>query len=192
MVRSERGYVGMRTLVALGVVTALVWMVPIVFLSKRQADLAAPASPVETPVTAPVATPVTAPVEPSVEAPAAVTGADAGGGVTSEVATDPVSRAKEAAAQSLLSNAMRVAQVWYASSGSFEGFDAAAATEYDPGISFSAGPPTTGTVTITATANGVVMVTMNAEQPLCAALVGGLATQGRVAATTPEACQGGW
>ncbi|HET7237035.1 MAG TPA: hypothetical protein VFK59_11470 [Actinomycetota bacterium] len=164
--RSERGYAGARMLAALGLVSLLVWLVPMVFLSRKQVDLVSA-------VTEPVA------------------------GATGETAvTEPVGalgRANDLQAQSLLNGAIRVAQVWYAENGTYAGFGPAEAAGYDPSISFTAGSPAPGTVTIRVAPDAVVMVTIAGDGGyLCAAANLDVVTFGRADAATAQDCQSGW
>lgn len=163
--RSERGYVGMRTLAALGLVSLLVWLVPMIFLSRKQAEFVS-----------------------SVTEPVGVTGQD--GLVSSGGA---VAQANDLQAQSLLNGAIRVAQVWYAENGTFEGFDPAEAAAYDPAVRFTAGSPAPGVVTMRVSPQAVVMVTMaDRGGYLCAAADLDVVTFGRTDAPTAQACSGGW
>jgi len=166
-VRSERGYVGMRMLVTLGLVSLLVWLVPMVFLSRKQAELVSSVPPAGATGEAPV-----------------VEG--------SEAPVGPIGQAEDLQAQNLLNNAIRVAQVWYAENGAFTGFGPEQAAGYDPAIAFTAGPPAPGAVTMRVTPETVVMVTLSGSGPLCAAATLDVVSLGRTDAATPQQCQGGW
>ena len=169
--RSERGYAGTRMLATLGVASLLVWLVPMVFLSRKQAE---PVSSVAQP-----------PADPAGEATLTVSEGSA--------PTDPLGRAKDLQAQSLLNGAIRVAQVWYAENGTFSGFGPAEAAEYDPSIYFTSGLAAPGTVTMRVTPDEVVMVTMSEGGGyLCAAANLDFVTTGRADAVRAQDCHGGW
>jgi hypothetical protein len=165
VVRSERGYAGTRTLAALGLVALLVWLVPMIFLGRKQAELVSS-----------VAQPVGGTDEAGAPVPAGALG-----------------RANDLQAQSLLNGAIRVAQVWYAERGSYEGFGPAEAVEYDPSIRFTSGAPAPGAVTIRVAPDAVVMVTVaDGGGYLCAGANLDVVTFGRGDAATAQDCQGGW
>lgn len=164
--RSERGYVGTRVLVALGLVSLLVWIVPMVLLSRQQAELVTSAAPV------------------------AAGGAPAGDG--GQAPEDPIGMAGDLQAQNLMNNAIRVAQVWYAENGTYAGFGPEQAAAFDPSIVFTTGPPTRGTVTMRVAPDTVVMVTISGSGPLCAAATLDVVSLGRADASAPPQCQGGW
>jgi hypothetical protein len=110
---------------------------------------------------------------------------------------DPVDQAYDLEAQSTLNDAVRVAQVYQAEYGSFEGFGPDVAVEYDPSIVYSQGSPIANMVAMTVTPTTVVLVTMidgldGAGGYLCAAIEQDAVTTGRANATTPAQCQGGW
>ena len=169
--RSERGYAGTRMLLTLGVASLLVWLVPMVFLSRKQAEL----------VSSVAQPPVGAIGEASLMLP------------EGSAPVDPLGRANDLQAQSLLNGAIRVAQVWYAEKGTFAGFGPAEAAEYDPSIYFTSGLPAPGTVTMRVTPDAVVMVTMaEGGGYLCAAANLDLVTFGRANAVTAQDCHGGW
>ena len=171
--RSERGYVGTRLLVTLGLVSLLVWLVPMIFLSRKQAELL---------------TSVPQPTAGSTgEAPAVAS--DPG----STVPVDPIGQANDLQAQNLLNTAIRVAQVWYAENGTYTGFGPGQAAEYDPSIYFTVGSPAPESVTMRVTPDTVVMVTLaSGGGYLCAATNQDVVTFGRADAVTPQQCQGGW
>jgi hypothetical protein len=175
--RSERGYVEMRLLVVLALVAALVWVLPSVVLSGRERDPGAAAARAPFGVTAPLP---------------AVPGATGASGVAR-----PAEHAYDLQAQSTLNGAVRVAQVYYAERGSFQGFGPDVAVEYDPSVVYSQGSPIANMVSMTVTPTTVVLVTMadgfdGAGGYLCAAVDGDTVTFGRVNATMPSQCQGGW
>ena len=175
---SERGYVGMRVLIGLGFLVALVWIVPLVFLSRQQAERAAQlggGSSAPTGVTA--GAPVV--VEP--------TGSGA-------APTGPIGQANDLQAQSTLNNAIRVAQVYSAETGSFQGLTPEVAAEYDPSIVYTEGVAVPNMVAMLVTPSTVVLLTVvdGGGGYLCVAANADIITFGRVNATTPEQCQGGW
>jgi hypothetical protein len=186
-VNSERGYVGMRVLVGLGLVVALVWIVPLVFLSRQQAERAAElggGASEPTGVTAGIPTGVTASVPVDIVEPT--------GSVTAP--TGPIGQANDLQAQSMLNNAIRVAQVYYAETGSFQGLTPEAAAEYDPSIVYTQGVAVPDMVAMVVTPSTVVLLTVvdGGGGYLCVAANADVITFGRVNALTPEQCQGGW
>ena len=97
-------------------------------------------------------------------------------------------------AQAMLSQAIRVSQVYYAEHGSFEGFGPDAAAAFDPSVVYGRGAPAADMVAMSVSPTTVVFVTVvdpNGEY-LCAAAMGDSVTFGRTNATTPAECQGGW
>ena len=158
-------------LATLGVASLLVWLVPMVFLSRRQAELVSSVAPPS--------------VDPAGEATRPVSEGSA--------PTDPIGRARDLQAQALLNGAIRVAQVWWAENGTFSGFGPGEATEYDPSIYFTSGVPAPGTVTMRVTPDEVAMVTVaEGGGYLCAAANLDLVTLGRVDAARAQDCYGGW
>jgi hypothetical protein len=197
--RSERGYVEMRLLVVLALVAALVWVLPLVLLGGGRSE------PEPTAATAPLG--VTAPLPqatvPDVAVPPATGPAASGAGATGPAATGagsvlaPADEAYDLAAQSTLNDAVRVAQVYYAEHGSFQGFGPDVAVEYDPSVVYSQGSPIANMVAMTVTPTTVVLVTVvdaldGSGGYLCAAIDRDVVTTGRANATTPSQCQGGW
>lgn len=175
--RSERGYVGVRLLVVLGVVVALVWVVPFVFLDRGGATGDAAAGPSAPPRSAD---------EPQPAAPSGSSGAP-------DVASHPIGAAEDVAAQSTLNEAIRGAQAYYAENGSFEGYGPDAAKAFDPSIVYTAGGAAPGMVSMAVTPTSVVLVTLvDRGGYLCAAADGNLVTFGRSNATTADQCSGGW
>jgi hypothetical protein len=170
--RSERGYVGVRLLVVLGVAVALVWLVPFVFLkTDGGADAAGASAPAS---------------HPDPEEPAGSTGKP-------DVASHPIGAAEDVSAQSTLTEAIRGAQSYYAENGTFEGYGPDVAADFEPSIVYTAGAPATGMVSMTITPTSVVLVTLVERGGyLCAAADGDLVTFGRSSATTPDQCSGGW
>jgi hypothetical protein len=172
--RSERGYVGVRLLLVLGVAVALVWLVPFVFLKTDGGD--------------PDAGGVTAPSvsQPDPAGPAGSSGKP-------DVASHPIGAAEDVSAQSTLAEAIRGAQSYYAENGTFEGYGPDVAADFEPSIVYTAGAPATGMVSMTVTPTSVVLVTLVERGGyLCAAADGDLVTFGRSSATTPDQCSGGW
>jgi hypothetical protein len=167
LVRSEHGYVGMRLLAALGLVSLLVWLVPMALLSRKQAELVTSV--------------------PSTGA-GSLGSASAGGSGQG----GPVAQASDVQAQALIHEAISVAQVWFAEHGTYAGFGPEQAGEYDPAVTFTAGPAATGIVAMRVTPDAVVVVTLSGGGPLCAAVDGDAVSFGRADATSPQECQGGW
>ena len=169
--RSERGYVGVRLLIVLGVIVALVWAIPFVLLDRG--DGSAPSA-------------ATAPSQPAAE--------PEGSSGTPDVATHPIGAAEDVQAQSTLTEAVRGAQAYFAEHGSFDGYGPDAARGFEPSIVYTAGAVAPGMVSIVATPTSVVLVT-EVERGggyLCAAANGDLVTFGRSNATTADRCSGGW
>ena len=202
--QSERGYVEMRLLIVLALVAALVWVLPFLLLGDEgsEPELSAATAPVG--VTAPV--PVV--TLPDVAAPRATGPVPTGAGATGPVPTgpaatgaggilEPVDQAYDLEAQSTLNDAVRVAQVYFAEKGSFQGFGPEVAVDYDPSIVYSQGSPIANMVSMTVTPTTLVLVTIvdgldGAGGYLCAAVDRDLVTFGRANATMPSQCQGGW
>ncbi|HJS26027.1 MAG TPA: hypothetical protein VJ913_02750 [Actinomycetota bacterium] len=198
--RFERGYVEMRLLVVLALVAALVWVLPFVLLG---GDGSEP----EPAATAPFG--ATAPLPevtlPDVAAPPATGPAAIGAGATGSVPTGPVATgpgdvlqpADQAYDLEAQSDAVRVAHVYYAETGTFQGFGPDVAVEYDPSVVYSAGSPLANMVAMTVTPTTVVLVTIvdgldGGGDYLCAAIDQDVVTFGRANATMPAQCQGGW
>lgn len=172
--RSEHGYVGVRLLVVLGVVVALVWLVPSVFLKTEDTGRGAADA-----------------TAPSVSQPDPAQPADSSG--KPDVASHPIGAAEDVSAQSTLTEAIGGAQSYYAENGTFEGYSPDVAAEFEPSIVYTAGAPATGMVSMTVTPTSVVLVTLVERGGyLCAAADGDLVTFGRSSATTPDQCSGGW
>jgi hypothetical protein len=109
----------------------------------------------------------------------------------------PAEQAYDLQAQSTLNDAVRVAQVYYAENGSFQGFGPDVAVEYDPSVVYSQGSPIANMVSMTVSPTTVVLVTIadgldGAGGYLCAAVDKDVVTFGRANATMPSQCQGGW
>lgn len=180
---SEHGFVGIRMLVVLASAVALVWVVPFVFLKTET-------------TAAPGTVGATTPAEPAGAAPDAITDARGatGGTVTGDLVSDPIREANDLQAQSMLNQAIRVGQVYYAENGTFDGFGPDAAAAYDPSIVYTQGTVTTDMVTMYVSSTTVVLVTLVELNGgyLCAAAMGDIVTFGRTNATMPADCQGGW
>src|SRR5262245_7568874 len=170
--RSDHGYVGIRLLVVLGVLVALVWAVPFVLLDRGGGE--------------PASADATAPTSPATE-PVATTGKP-------DVATQPIGAAEDVQAQSTLTQAIRGAQSYFAENGSFEGYGPDAARAFEPAIAYSAGAAAPGMVSMVVTPTSVVLVTEVDRDGgyLCAAADGDLLTFGRTNASTADQCSGGW
>ena len=199
---SERGYVEMRLLIVLALVVALVWVLPFVLLGDGGSAPEPSAATARFGVTAPLpeATLSDVVVPPRPTGPTAsgavATGVPTGPGATG-VGGVPVDRAYDLEAQNLLNGAVRVAQVYQAENGSFQGFGPDVAVGYDPSIVYSQGSPIANTVSMTVTPTTVVLVTIvdgldGASDHLCAAVNQEVVTFGRVNATMPSQCRGGW
>ena len=186
---SERGFVGIRVLVVLGSVVALVWVVPLVFLKGTTTPSAG-------------AMGATAPAQPAGATSGAITDATGATGATratgatatGDPVSDPIREVNDLQAQSMLNEATRVAQVYYAENGTFDGFGPDAAATYDPSIVYTQGTVTTDMVTMYVSSTTVVLVTLVELNGgyLCAAAMGDIVTFGRTNATMPAECQGGW
>ena len=85
-----------------------------------------------------------------------------------------------------LNEAIRVAQVYLAEHGSFEGFGPDVASQYDPSIVYTPGTAVPDMVSMVVTPAAVVLVTVSSDGGyLCAAAAGDVVTFGRANATTP-------
>ena len=174
---SERGFVSVRALVLFGLVVAGVWVVPLMLLKD-----------VKTEPTGPTAVGATATSEPA--------GATGATGATSaaDPVSDPIGEANDMRAQAMLSQAIRVSQVYYAEHGSFERFGPDDAAAYDPSVVYGRGAPAADMVAMSVSPTTVVFVTVVDPSGgyLCAAAMGDNVTFGRTYATMPAECQGGW
>lgn len=168
---SERGNVSVRGLVLLGLVVAGVWVMPLILLQSTRTDPAA---------AGPTALGPTAIAQPS--------------GATGDPVSDPIGEANDVRAQAMLSQAIRVSQVYYAEHGSFEGFGPDAAAAFDPSVVYGRGAPAADMVSMAVSPTTVVFVTVVDPNGgyLCAAAMGDSVTFGRTNATMPAECQGGW
>ena len=179
--RSERGFVGIRMLALLGLLVALVWVVPLVFLQgadrTRTPDATGAAEPVGS----------TSGPPPGEPAPTGTTG-------TGDPVSDPIREADDVQAQATLNEAIRVAQVYYSENGTFDGFGPDVASGYDPSIVYTQGSPAPDMVSMSVSPTTVVLVTLVELNGgyLCAAAMGDIVTFGRTNAAMPADCQGGW
>lgn len=176
---SEQGYVSVRGLVLLGLVVAAVWVMPLVLLQSTKTEPAA-AGPTAVGATA-------------IGEPAGATGAT-GATSAADPVSDPIGEANDMRAQAMLSQAIRVSQVYYAEHGSFEGFGPDDAAAYDPSVVYGRGAPAADMVAMSVSPTTVVFVTVVDPSGgyLCAAAMGDNVTFGRTYATMPAECQGGW
>ncbi len=179
--RSERGYAGYRLMVVMALVALAVWLVPTVFLRGAERTGVDPTGPIGVQPSAPA---------PIAGATAPVAGVTGGGGGT----TGPITAANDLAAQATLNDAIRVAQVYYAEHGSFDGFGPDVARTYDPNVEFTAGGPGLSLVSLRGLSPTTVVLVMLVDGGghLCAAANGDVITLGRADALTPLQCQGGW
>jgi hypothetical protein len=165
----ERGEIGLRVVLVMAVVAALAWTIPMVFFGRQETEQAA-----------------------------ILTGAadqpDAGAaGASGEAPADPIGKANDVQAQANLQGAMGAAQVYYAENGSYEGFSAQVAGQYDPAIAYTSGAASPGVVSIRGvTPTTVVMVTATSKGFLCAGGTADVVSYGRADAQSPAQCSGGW
>ncbi len=165
----ERGEIGLWLVAVMAIIVAVVWAVPMVFLQHEEADRAADL----------------------VGASAAQAPGDGAGAATAPL--DPVGASNDVGAQADLSNALVVAQTYFAENGSFDGFTPQVASGLEPSITFTTGPASPGAVSIRGvTSTTAVMVTATARGPLCAAVDAGAVSRGRVDAQSPAQCTGDW
>jgi hypothetical protein len=164
-VPGERGELGLRIVIAMALLTALAWTIPMVFLGREQAEHAA-----------------------------TITAASDEVGASGVAPMDPIGRANDARAQATLNSAIRVAQVYYAENGTYDGFGPQAATAYDPTLKVTSGPAAPGVVSMRGlTATTVVLVTATEDGGyLCAAADAEVVSFGRSDAPAPSQCGGGW
>lgn len=109
-----------------------------------------------------------------------------------KTAVDAASRASDVGAETTLTDALRVAQTWYATNGSLQGFGPAQAATEEPQTPWDASPTAeVGHVSIRgADASSVVLVTMGSSGPLCVSLSSGRAGYGHVDAANASQCAG--
>ncbi len=166
----ERGELGLRVVIVMAVVAAVAWTVPMVFLGRQATDNAA------------VLTGASESQDP-------VTGTSGG-----QAPVDPIGRANDIQAQALLNTAIRSTQIYFAENGTYQGFDATVAGQYDPSTIYTSGPAAPGAVSVRGvTPTTVVMVTATKDGAfLCAAAQADVVTFGRGDAQAPAQCSGGW
>lgn len=166
----ERGELGLRVVIVMAFVAAVAWTVPMVFFGRQ-----------------------------ATEHTAVLTGAsdsqDPGSGTTGgQAPVDPIGKANDISAQAMLNTAIRSTQVYFAENGTYQGFDATAAGQYDPSTIYTSGPAAPGAVSVRGvTPTTVVMVTATVDGAfLCAAAQADAITFGRADAQSPAQCSGGW
>jgi ribonuclease BN (tRNA processing enzyme) len=163
----ERGEMAMRLVVGvMAVIAVAVWIVPMVFLTHQQVDHAADltgASRAQDPAS------------------------------RSTAPTDPIGKATDISVQASLSTAISAAQTLYAESGTYETFEAEAAS-FDASINVAAGPARPGTISVRGvSASTIVLVAVDeGGSILCVAADASSVFYGRVDAQTPLQCTGGW
>jgi hypothetical protein len=166
----ERGEISIHLVVVAAVVAALAWILPFVLLGGEQTER------------------VTEPTRGSTPSPSAAQ--------TPQQVTPvgPIGTANDVQAQATLQNAVVGAQVHFAETGSYTGFDAEAASSYEPSVTFTSGPPAPGVVSIRGvTPTTIVFVTTTTSGGyLCAAANNDLISYGRVNALAASQCSGGW
>lgn len=111
-----------------------------------------------------------------------------------EQGLDAADQASSASAQVALTQATRVAEVYFAEQGQFTGFDSQVAALADPGLTWTmGGPATAGAVSIRGvTPTSIVLVTgIDGGGVLCVADNGGTLVYGRQDAATAAQCTGG-
>lgn len=167
---TERGEAGLRMVIAMALIAAVAWTVPMVIFGREAADNAA----------------VLTGAEDGREASGA---AEAGA-----VPLDPIGRANDVYAQAILNNAIRVAQVYFAENGTFDGLTPQVAADYDPTVIFTVGPAAPASVSMRGlSSTTVVLVTATEEGTyLCASATSEVVSFGRSDAATPAQCTGGW
>jgi hypothetical protein len=165
----QRGEIGLRVVMVMAVVAALAWTIPMVFFGRQETEQAA-----------------------------VLTGAgDQSGagaaGASGQAPVDPIGKANDVQAQANLQTAMSSAQVYYAENGSYQGFSAQVAGQYDPAITYTSGAATPGVVSVRGvTPTTVVMVTGTKQGVLCAAATADVVSYGRTDAQSAAQCSGGW
>jgi hypothetical protein len=170
----ERGELGMRVIIAaLALVAGVVWVVPMVFLGKAEVDNAA------------VLTGAAAQQQDAAASPASS---------PQDLMADPIGNAKNVQAQISVQAAMQAAQMYFAQSGSYEGFGPTNATEFDPSIKLTTGPATTGVISVRNAGPTTIVLVIEGDGGgyLCAGANGGTVSYGRTDAQTAAECSGGW
>jgi hypothetical protein len=106
---------------------------------------------------------------------------------------EAASSAKDLSAQNVLRDAMTGAQVYFAERGSYVGFTAEVAAQYEPSSDFTTGAAAPGRVSIRGISDTtIVMVTKSGSGALCVAATYDVVSYGRVDATSASSCSGGW
>ena len=163
----ERGEIGFRLIVAMALIAALAWTIPMVFLGRETTDHAA-----------------------------TITGAADGERPSdaSAAVVDPIARANDVAAQAALNSAIRAAQLYQAETGSYVGFGAQTAANYDPTLRVTSGPASAGVVSVRGVSPSTVVLVSVTDSGdfVCAAASSGVVTFGRSNASSPAQCTGGW
>ena len=165
----ERGEIGLWVVVAMAVVAGLAWTVPMVFLGREEVDNAATLT-------------------------GGADSQDPGEASSGEAPVDPIGKANDIQAQAMLSTAIQSTQVYFAENGSYQGFDATVARQYDASTTYASGPAAVGVVSVRGvTATTVVMVTATKGGGyLCAAAESNAVTYGRADVQSSAQCSGGW
>ncbi len=158
----------MRLVVSMSVVAALAWTIPAVFFGRETGEHAIVVAGDED------------------EPPA--------GELAGLAPVDPIGMANDTRAQAGLNDAVRVAQVYFAEHGTFEGFGPLVGSGYAPTLTFTSGPAEPGVVSIRGlSATTIVLVTATEGGGyLCAAAESEVVSFGRSDALAPAECAGGW
>jgi len=166
----ERGELGLRVVIVMAFVAAVAWTVPMVFFGRQATDNAA------------VLTGASDSQDPE------------SGTFAGQAPVDPIGKANDISAQATLNIALGSTQVYFAENGTYQGFDAQVAGQYDPSVTYTSGPAAPGVVSVRGvTATTVVMVTATeGGSYLCAAAQADVVTFGRADAQSPAQCSGGW
>jgi hypothetical protein len=165
----ERGEISFRLVVIAAIIAGIAWGVPMVLFGRQQTDYVADLTGGSTSEPTP-------------------------GAGSSEPPVDQIGRANDARAQATLNNAARVAQIYFAENGSYEGFGPAVASGYDPTVRYSSGPAAPGVVSIRGLSPSTVVFVTTSESGayLCAAAQAEVVSFGRADAQAPSQCLGGW
>jgi hypothetical protein len=109
-----------------------------------------------------------------------------------QTAVGAASRASDVAAETSLTDAIRVPQTLFVSDGSLTGFSPQQAAAEEPQIRWGSTPTAVaGTISIRgADASSVALVTLGATGPLCIAFDGGVVTYGHADAANASECAG--
>jgi hypothetical protein len=165
----ERGEISFRLVVIAAVIAGIAWGVPMALFGRQQTDDVADLTGGSTSESTP-------------------------GAGSSEPPVDPIGRANDVRAQATLNNAARVAQIYFAENGSYEGFGPEVASGYDPTVRYSSGPAAPGVVSIRGLSPSTVVFVTTSESGayLCAAAQAEVVSFGRADAQAPSQCLGGW